>query len=286
MSISVRYCSLASSSRYGNAYLVDSGQTRILVDHGIPLRRLRGHLERVGCDPRDISAVFITHEHGDHSRAIGSKPRDIFRADCLTYATGGTWRALGLVPTSPSRRPLGAGDPPVRVGDLEILAVPKSHDAREPVGFIVSGAGERLAVVTDLGRPTNALREHLADLNHYIIESNYDVDMEIHSARPRVLIDRVMGNRGHLSNRQAADLLATVAGPSTESILLAHLSLDCNRPHLASGAVLEAISSPGATPVLAVAPPDGPSPWLGTIHETSPLRACPDTGNYRFGFCE
>ena len=283
---SVRYCSLASSSKYGNAYLVDSGQTKILVDHGIPLRRLRAHLGRIDCDPRDIAAVFITHEHGDHSRAVTSKPRDIFRADCLAYATDGTWRALGLVPNSPNHRAMGIGDPPVRIGDLEVVAIPKPHDAREPVGFIVSSADETLAVVTDLGQPTSTLREHLTGLHHYILESNYDVDMEMNSARPRVLIDRVMGRRGHLSNRQAAHLLAEVMGPATESILLAHLSLDCNCPQLASEAVLKTIANSHHRPFLMVAPPDGPSPWLGAVADHSPIRACPDTGNYRFGFCE
>ncbi len=277
----ISYCSLASSSRFGNAYLVASGSTHILVDYGVPLRRLESHLDAVGCDPSDISAIFVTHEHGDHCRALGIRKPFHSRHGIPIYATPSTWGALGFRDLDELHRPLQIGVE-LNIGDFNVRAMSKLHDAREPVALGIRGNGDSLAVITDLGAPTRFLADDMRAMNHYIVESNHDEEMELRSPRPRRLIERVMGSRGHLSNVQAAQLMRYMCGPDTRSILLAHLSLDCNVPGLAAETMADGVSDTGFDGDIVVAPADGPSPWMGgNMRRQS--RTHPNARNYRLG---
>lgn len=258
----LRFCSLCSSSRYGNAYVVATGHTTILVDYGVPLGRMERLLDRVGLKPGGIDAIFITHEHSDHSAGLNLKHplHDRYGIDLL-FSTAGTWRRLGIRPhppfccLTPNRV--------VRVGDLAVVGLNKPHDAAEPLAFKISDGTESLGLVTDLGTVDQDMIDALENSAYLIMESNHDEDMERRSRRPASLIRRVLGDRGHLSNDQAGMALRQMIGPDTKAVLLAHLSLECNTPDLAVDTVAAHIGDLGYAGELLASPADSPSPWLG-----------------------
>lgn len=267
----IRFCSLASSSTHGNAYLVealgDAGEprARILVDCGLPLRRLEAALAGLGVHPRTLDGVFLTHEHQDHIAALRLRLPFPQRHGVPVYATAAGWQALhGRIGPLDARlrrvvEPSGA----VPVGPMTVRALPKRHDAADPVGFLLSTAGERLAVLTDLGTVGGDLFEAVRGAEYLIFESNHDVGMQWASGRPLELKRRVLSDAGHLSNDQAAAALAHLATGATRVILLAHLSEECNRPDLARRAVASRLAGGAFRGTLDVAPPGAPSARFG-----------------------
>lgn len=263
--MSIRFISLSSSSRFGNAYLVEGpGKVRILVDCGIRLRRMEALLCSLGIDPASIQAIFLTHEHGDHTAAL--KPKTPFpqKYGIPVYANRGLWQRL--------RREIGCLDPqlmrvmtdacPIEVGNLSVSAFAKPHDAVAPLGYIIRGGEEQLGVVTDLGNVTTQIVERLKGSEYLIFESNHDYEMERASDRPWSLIRRVLGDEGHLSNHQAAEALARVVNRQTRGIALAHLSLDCNTPELAEETVGKELKKTPYKGFLATLPADKASRWF------------------------
>jgi len=263
------FSSLGSCSTAGNSFFVQGpGPTRLLVDCGVRLRRLEDRLRALDVDPAGIDAVLISHEHTDHVNALRLVHPFAARHGIPVYAPDGFWRVSGHI----ARRLPGLcrrlePESTVRLGGLGVTTLRKPHDAADPVAFVISGGQERLAVVTDLGHVPPALQAGLRDCTYYIFESNHDPGLERRSRRPWPLIRRVMGDLGHLSNQQAAAVLANLVGPATRSILLAHLSLDCNTPELAESVVGEALAARGFRGGLLAAPgPDAGPVCRGTGH--------------------
>lgn len=254
----MRFCSLASSSKAGSAYFIEGGDgTRVLVDCGLGIRKLEAELRAVGVDPATLAGVMVTHDHWDHVAALRLRHPFTAKHRVPLWATEPLVRSL--LPTEDGRRDLGsvrriAAGKVFQVGGLEVTAFAKPHDAPDPLGFILDDGECRAAVVTDLGVVTRAIAGLLRDSTYLIFESNHDVEMELNSGRPVHLIRRVLGDHGHLSNDQAAEALAEIAGPRTRMILLAHLSDECNTPELALGAVGRALDDAGYSGGLAVAP--------------------------------
>ena len=258
----LRFCSLSSSSRHGNAYLVGAGNTTILVDYGVPLRRMECLLADLAVDPFDIDAIFITHEHGDHSHALKIKyPFHLRYGIDHLFSAPLTWNRMGI-PARPPHHPLDPNET-VRVGDLRVTGLSKSHDAVQPLGYRIAYEDEVLAVVTDLGTVDPEMISTLRGSTYLVFESNYDVQMQEESGRPASLIQRIIGDQGHLSNDQAGSSLKRIADSRTRAILLAHLSLDCNTPELATETVARFLRKTAYAGDLLAAPPDRPSPWLG-----------------------
>ena len=280
------YWSLSSSSTFGNAYLIEnSSGTRVLIDCGVPLRRLEDSLLALGVSPASLSAVFITHDHADHVRALTLKKPFAARHGIPVYATRDFWDAwrfdwretLGnLAEVAEPWRPItvtgsgnsgsgnsrssanGSDTARKHPGGMRVIAVEKPHDAPGPVGYIIEGTKEKLAVFTDLGHvPESVLRAAHA-VDHLVIESNHDREMELLSDRHWYLKQRVLGPRGHLSNDQAADALQAIVTPATKTVLLAHLSLECNLPDLAALTAQRALARAGFGGELFVAPADSP----------------------------
>jgi len=258
----MRFCSLASSSRGGNAYLVEGGDgTRVLVDCGLGIRRLEASLLELGVLPQTLSGVLVTHDHRDHVRALWVRkpftakhgvPLLASEATLFSLEVSGPADHLG---DTQAVRP----DETVRVGGLQVLPFLKPHDAPDPLGFLLDDGSSRLGVVTDLGRVDPAVARLLEDCTYLIFEANHDVRMELTSGRPQHLIDRVLGDLGHLSNEQAARALAAIVGRTTRLVVLAHLSDECNLPELAFSTVSRALDQAGYAGGLAVAPLFGPS---------------------------
>lgn len=231
--MSLRFASLGSGSR-GNATLIQSPGTLVLVDCGFPARELVRRCGLLGVDPTRIDAILVTHEHGDHIRGVGAVARK-FRLP--VWMTHGTHRAHDCGEL-PERQLFGSHDGSFRLGDLSITPVPVPHDAREPCQFTFAAGGLRFGMVTDLGSVTPALVAALDGLDALLLECNHDPDMLANGPYPPSLQARVGGNYGHLSNGQAAGLLRRMDHQRLRHLVAGHLSEKNNTPELAREAVL------------------------------------------------
>lgn len=256
MSLRVRV--LASGSR-GNAALYSAGSTHVLVDCGITARRVEAALRREGLSPEDLAAVFLTHEHTDHVQGLRvflkNRPIPLFAApECLE---------------SPALRDLApwhveplAGGVPVSLGPLTLTPFPLPHDAAACFGFVAEAGGVRVVQATDLGTPTALVRARLQGAHCLLLEFNHDVDRLLHGTYPLDVKMRIKGRLGHLSNEQAASLLASCLNADLQALYLMHLSEENNLPELALLAAREALR--GRKVALAVAGPQGSAPaWEG-----------------------
>ncbi|MDH3591920.1 MAG: MBL fold metallo-hydrolase [Planctomycetota bacterium] len=239
-----RLVSLGSGSP-GNATLYCTGTFRLLLDAGLACRTLEQRLRTVGVEPETIDAVLLTHEHHDHARGAQrfSKRHGV--------PVVGSRRALEAMDRSPLHFaewiPIVAGVP-VELDGASVEAFPVPHDAAEPLGFVVEGAGERVGYATDLGAVTGLVAASLAGCDALVIESNHDARMLREGPYPRYLKERVASDRGHLSNDETATLLERVAHPRLRAVVLAHLSENNNRPDLARDRAERALAcAPDAT---------------------------------------
>jgi phosphoribosyl 1,2-cyclic phosphodiesterase len=231
MQDSIRIDFLGSGSS-GNATLIRSGDTTVLLDCGFGPRILRQRLDRAGACPEVLDALLITHEHGDHIAALKS----LVRVPGLSiHLTGQTAAALGIRSGDrwdAARVTVQAGRR-FRVGALEIEPFITAHDASEPVGYVFRlPDGRRLGVATDLGHANREAVAALRGCELLAIEANHDPHMLRRGPYPAFLKRRIRGNRGHLSNSDAAGLLARVATRSLQHLFVLHVSRTNNRPGL------------------------------------------------------
>lgn len=226
----IEFCLLGSGSR-GNALLVRSSNACVLLDCGFGVRELERRMARRGMHPRDIDGVLVTHEHSDH---VGGIPGLARRHGVTVHASAGTAKAArfdGL------RVEVLVAEQPVRIGDIDLLPVTVPHDAREPCQFIVSHGSLTLGVLTDLGCVTPLVRNHYAHCDALILECNHDREMLLNGSYPRHLKQRVGGSYGHLSNAQAAGMLANVQHGGLQHVVAGHLSEQNNAPALVQAAL-------------------------------------------------
>lgn len=231
--MSLRFASLGSGSR-GNATLIQSAGTLVLVDCGFPARELARRCQLLGVDPAAIDAILVTHEHGDHIRGVGAVAR---RYKLPVYMTHGTARAHDCGEL-PERRLFGSHDGSFSLGDIAITPVPVPHDAREPCQFTFASGASRIGLATDLGSLTPVLVAALDGVDALLLECNHDPVMLANGPYPPSLQARVGGNYGHLSNGQAADLLGRIDHQRLRHLVAAHLSEKNNTPALAREALL------------------------------------------------
>jgi len=230
-------CALQSGSN-GNCTYVETPDVRLLFDAGISARQARQRLARHGRDIRDADALIISHNHGDHVRGAGVFHRQF---EVPLYITAGSWRAsrgeLGVVRDV---RHFEQGET-LYFGDTNVQAVATAHDAAEPVAFVVSRAGKKLGIFTDLGHRFAGIEQWIASLDGLYIESNYDPEMLRRGPYPRWLKQRITGNNGHLSNYEAAELVND-CGDRLKLVVLSHLSEQNNHPDIAMATAEETIS--------------------------------------------
>lgn len=236
----LRFASLGSGSR-GNATLVGSGETWVLVDCGFPAREFESRCGRLGFDPRLLSAILVTHEHGDHTRGVGAVARRFDLPVCLSH---GTWHASRLGKLPETRR-FAAHDGPFAIGDLAIDPVPVPHDAREPIQFVFHHRGRAFGLLTDLGSVTPRIIDAFDGLDALLIECNHDPTMLAEGPYPPSLRARVGGRFGHLANHQAAQFLAAIDHGRLRHLVAGHLSEQNNRPTLARDALESAVGDIG-----------------------------------------
>lgn len=230
--------SLASGSS-GNAYLLTSGETAVLVDCGLPLRRLEQSLKPLGLSSQRLSAVFLTHAHGDH---LGFAPELTARFGVPVYATAGTLSHPALREAANARAVVPGV--PAPVGEMEVLAFRVPHDCVEPVGYRFRSPGGEVCLVTDLGYVPGELLPWLSEVRLLVVEANHDLQMLQNGPYPASLKRRVLGRLGHLSNAATAAAIIRCPCPP-EEVWLAHLSRVNNTPTLARRTVARRLARAG-----------------------------------------
>jgi phosphoribosyl 1,2-cyclic phosphodiesterase len=216
----VRVTVLASGSG-GNACVVESGRTRVLVDAGLSAREIERRMEARGIGPESIAALFLTHEHNDHSSGAL-----VFasRWDCPVYTTVGTASAIGLEGDlfTPYVRVVPGRDE--RIGELGFRAFGTPHDALESVAYSFEADDARMVIASDLGRAEDAFVDFLRQATTVLLEMNHDEDMLRDGPYTWPLKKRISGGLGHLSNAQSAEAIRRSAGARLRRIVATHLS--------------------------------------------------------------
>ncbi len=229
----MRFASLGSGSR-GNATLIEAGDTRLLVDCGFSARETEQRLAQLGVAADTLSALLVTHEHGDHIRGVGAMAR---RYQLPVWMSAGTRRSqrCGVLPQLNN---FSSYQAPFSIGEIQITPFPVPHDAREAVQFTFSTNRLKLGMLTDSGAVTPHIVERLQGCDALMLECNHDSGMLANGPYPPRLQARVGGSLGHLSNRQAADLLCRIDHGRLRHLMAVHLSEKNNTPQLAKRALL------------------------------------------------
>lgn len=228
---------LGSGSK-GNCALVESPQGFIMVDNGFSRREVLRRMAELGLDENRVRALILTHEHSDH---VGGVSVWCKRFAGPLFASKRTAETRAYLDCLPFER-FAAGDA-MEIAGVRIETFSTTHDVVNPVGFRFSCEGDAIGYATDTGSlPPEALRL-LADARILALESNHDVPMLRTGSYPRYLQDRIISERGHLSNAQAAEALPQLVTDRTEHVLAMHISQENNRPSLAVRALAEAVGA-------------------------------------------
>lgn len=238
----MRLCSIASGSS-GNCICVGSDHSTILIDTGISGKRIEAGLNEFELTTRDIDGILITHEHSDHIAGLGVLAR---RYGIPIYTTEGTRQAILQSTTvgkiSEDLFQTIYPNQTLMIGDLQIDPFSIYHDAAQPVGYRIGCEGKSVAVATDMGHYDDYIVRCLEGLDALLLESNHDVNMLQVGSYPYYLKRRILGERGHLSNESAGQLLCKILHDKIETILLGHLSQENNYAALAYETVCSEIT--------------------------------------------
>ncbi len=226
-----------SSGSSGNCYLVREADTLILLEAGLPARRIEFELLQLNVSPARISAIVVSHEHTDHWVSVLSLAR---RLRVPVVCSPGTWETGGGSATRYEHVPIRHGGS-VRVGCLTVDAFELPHDARETMGFMLHSGSASALLATDMGFAPREVIERARGTDLVILEANHDVDMLIRGPYPDHLKARILGGRGHLSNEDAASAILGIADGRRGKVWLAHLRQTNNSPRLALSAVQDAL---------------------------------------------
>ena len=229
----MRFCSIASGSS-GNCIYVGSECAHVLVDIGISGKKMEQGLNSLDLTGRDIDGILITHEHSDHIKGLGVIAR---KYGIPIYATGGTVDAmlrcgsLGKIPEGIFREI--REDQTFEIKDLKINPFTIPHDAAQPVGYRLECGESSVGIATDLGKYNDYIIENLQNLDALLLEANHDIRMLQVGKYPYYLKQRILGDRGHLSNENAGRLLCRLLHDNMKAVFLGHLSRENNYEELA-----------------------------------------------------
>lgn len=209
---------IISSGSKGNSTIVYHNGTVVLIDVGITNKLLNEELNQFNLNVNDIDATLITHDHSDHISGIR------FIKMSKAYALEGTLPSLG-----------NAIEPfkPFFINDIKITAVPTSHDAKNPCGYVLEVDDIKLVYITDTGIIDDETLHYLINPSYLIIECNHDISMLLKTNRPAELKDRILSSYGHLCNEDSASYACRIVGKKTKEIVLAHISEEANTPECA-----------------------------------------------------
>lgn len=231
-----KFCSLYSGST-GNSSLIQTENTKILIDVGESAKKITEALNSINVEPTQIDAILITHEHSDHTKGISTFSK---KYNIPVYANKETWNSL-------EKHKEKLLDDNIKyftfdkfnIGDLSIIPFSIPHDAANPCGFNVYYKDKKISIATDIGHMTSEIVENLSNSNFILLESNYDSNVLKCSSYPYTLKQRISGPNGHLSNDVAGKTISYLAKNGLKTVMLGHLSKENNFPELAYKTVVE-----------------------------------------------
>jgi phosphoribosyl 1,2-cyclic phosphodiesterase len=234
---------LASGST-GNATFVETENHSFLVDAGFSGKQMEALFQQIDRDIKNLSGIFVTHEHSDHIKGVGIIAR---KYKLPIYANEKTWKAMdksiGDIPTE--QKFIFGMETVKSFGSLDIESFGVSHDAAEPMFYIFHHEGKKLVLITDTGYVSERMKGTISNADAYLFESNHDVSMLRMGRYPWNTKRRILSDVGHVSNEDAALAMSDVIGDHTKRIYLAHLSLDNNMKDLARMAVTQTLEGKG-----------------------------------------
>ncbi len=226
-------CSIASGSS-GNCICVGSDNTHLLIDAGISGKRVEAGVQSLDLKCEELEGILITHEHIDHIAGLGVLAR---RYGLPMYGTAGTIDAIlhtkSVGKVDETLFHVVEAEVDFEIGDLTIEPIAISHDAADPVAYKIKQPGKSVAVITDLGTYDDAIVSKLQRLDVLLLEANHDVNMLQVGPYPYPLKQRILGDRGHLSNERSGHLLGEVLHDEFKAVVLGHLSKENNYEELA-----------------------------------------------------
>jgi phosphoribosyl 1,2-cyclic phosphodiesterase len=222
------YLASLNSGSNGNCYYIGSETEAVLIDAGISCRETERRMDRLGLSVNNVRAIFITHEHTDHTRGVEVLSR---KHNIPIYITEATHKSSRLYLQQHLLKSFSSGVP-VQIGGLRVNPFRKWHDASEPHSFTISVNGLTAGVFTDIGSCCENVSLHFSQCQAAFLEANYDEDMLQNGRYPVYLKRRISGMEGHLSNTQALDLFTSRRCPGMQMLILSHLSAENNRPQL------------------------------------------------------
>lgn len=253
--------SVIASGSSGNCVYIETGGARLIVDAGISCKRIEAGLKSIGVPPETLDAVFITHEHSDHINGLRVFQKKYHKK---LYLTRGT--LAGIAEADAIRASCDINIIPqfsrTLIKGCAVDTFMTDHDANEPFGVSVVSGDAKISLATDLGYVNRAVFDHLSGSNILIFESNYDDDMLINGIYPWHLKKRIMGRKGHLSNRDSAAALVALNWEGLSHVFLAHLSRENNTHQTAESTARAAFQNESRAPELLLTWHDRPGECL------------------------
>ena len=221
------YITSLNSGSNGNCYYVGNNTDAVLIDVGLSCRETEKRMDKLGLNMKTVKAIFVSHEHGDHIKGVSTLAN---KYNLPVYITAKT-AIHGPRLISHIAKTFTASQP-VAVGDLNITAFTKFHDAADPHSFIISYNNITVGVLTDIGTVCKEVINYFKQCHAVFLESNYDEQMLENGKYPIHLKNRIRGGHGHLSNKEALELFTTHRSPLLSHLLLSHLSKENNSVEL------------------------------------------------------
>ena len=243
--------SVLASSSAGNATLVASSTTRLLIDAGLSRKETFERLIASGVSPETLSGILITHEHSDHVSGLSAIAKKL---NIPVYVSRLTAPAIPWGEFTPTLELFQAGAS-FTIGDIDITSFTIPHDAVDPVGFTLKSQGIKIAIATDLGYLPDSVRHHITGSDVILLEANHDLEMLKVGPYPWSVKQRVMGRNGHLSNEVACTFVRDELDFRTSTLILGHLSEHNNHPELVRLMGSQALDGREASTKLVIAKP-------------------------------
>lgn len=231
------FCSLYSGSS-GNSLLVQTKNTKILIDAGESAKKITEALSSLNVNPTDLDGILVTHEHADHIKGLGTFSK---KYDIPVYANQKTWEAMPEQDAKILEKNKKCFIPleNFEIGDLKIYPFKIPHDAANPCGFNLIHHNQKMSIATDIGHMTSDVIHKLEDSSFLLLESNYDPNILKYSKYPYPLKKRIAGPNGHLANSDAGKTISYLLNSGLKQVMLGHLSKENNFPELAYKTVVE-----------------------------------------------
>lgn len=236
--------SILASGSTGNTLYIETAKKKLLVDAGLSGKKVTELLKQVGKDPAELDGILVTHEHRDHIHGVGVLAR---RYHLPVYANEKTWEAMSpLIGEIPLEQKEVFDMGTVKTfGDLDIESFGVSHDAAAPQFYRFYSQNKSFVVLTDTGYCSEAIKGVVKNADAYLIETNHEVEMLYQGSYPWNLKQRILGDKGHLSNTDGALVMADILGDRTKKIFLGHLSEENNTKYNARMAMESILSEKG-----------------------------------------